>query len=95
MFGKLDPMLINSLDFDFFVAAHGAVEPGDREAALEGRALGGTTKRHFFAGIENGGVEVDFDAFFKVGDKATQIIADLGEGEADPLGVVGVFHGRD
>jgi len=79
VFGKLDPMLINSLDFDFFVATYGAVEPGDRETALEGGSIRRAPQSHFFAGIENGWVEVDFNAFFEVGNKTAQIIADLGE----------------
>lgn len=40
--GKLDSVLVYSLDFDLLGSVYWAVEPGDREATLERGALWGT-----------------------------------------------------
>lgn len=94
-FGEFVPFFVHGLDFDFFAPPDGAVKPGDGETALEGGTLGGAAQRFFFAHIKEDGVEVDLDPFLEVGDKAPQIVADLGEGKADSLGVVGTLHGVD
>lgn len=94
-FGEFVPFFVHGLDFDFFAPPDRAVKPGDGETALEGRTLGGAAQRLFFAHVEEDGVEVNLDPFLEVGDKAPQIVADLGEGKADSLGVVGTLHGVD
>jgi hypothetical protein len=52
-FGELDTVLVYGLDFDLFGAPDRAVEPGDREAALESGAIFGTAKSLIFAYVQN------------------------------------------
>ena len=46
-------MLVDSLDFDFLGPGDGAVEPGDREATLEGGAIFGAAIGEIVADIED------------------------------------------
>jgi len=92
IFGKFDPMLVDSLDFDFFGSFDRTIKPGDGQTTLEGGAICDTTERLFFARIENDGIEVDFNFFIEVSDKTTEVVTDLGEGKADANRIMGVFE---
>lgn len=92
VFGKGYAVLVDGGNFDLFGAVDGAVEPGNREAAFKSGALWRTTESHFFALIYYDWVEIYFDTLFEIGDETADVVADLGEAEANALGVVGGFH---
>jgi len=92
-FGNFDASLVDRLDFDFFGAGNGPIKPGDREAAFEGGMVGSTPQSSFFASVQNNWIKVDFEAFIEERDEATEVKTNLGEGETDSLGVMGVLDG--
>lgn len=94
-FDELDPVLVHSLDFHLFRPPDRSVKPGDREAALESRSVSRTAESEILALVENDWIEVNFDFFVQVSDEAAQVVADLGEREADSFWVVGANHRVD